>query len=157
MTIEQYIDIIFTALALAAAILLVKPQRIKALLPVSLVGMIVLFGVDLFFTTLGLYRFINPLLPIAGIPLFHIAWGAGCAIVIMHYMKQEFGRKLVTIFFFTVLMGLFGYISEQVNGHTHLNDFNEVYNFILDFVALSFFVFLSEGLFRERIYPNHKT
>lgn len=152
MSIVQYIDIIFAIIVWAAALLLVKPKRIAELLPVSLIAVIVLFAVDIFFTTLGLYRFNNPLLPIGGIPFFHLIWSTGGAIVIMNYMKREFSKKLIMIFFFTIISGLFGYVSEVVGGHSHLNNFNEVYNIALDFVSLSFFVFISEGLFSERIY-----
>ena len=154
MTIVQYVDIIFSIIVWGVAFVLVKPKRVMEILPVSLVAMIILFGVDIFFTTIGLYRFNNPLLPIGGIPFFHLIWSAGGAIVIMHYMKKEFSKKLIMIFLFTIVSGLFGYISESVGGHTHLNNFNEVYNFVLDFVSLSFFIFVSEGLFGEKIYSK---
>lgn len=156
MAAAQYIDIIFDIVILAAIILLIKPQRIKALLPVSFVAVIVLFVVEVVSINLGLYKFNSPLLPILGIPFFHLLWSAFGAILVMNYMKKEFSKKVIIILFFTVASGLFGYISDKVGGHSHLGNFNELTNFVLDFAALSLFVWASEGIFGERIYQKEQ-
>lgn len=154
MGIAQYINVVFAIIVWAAVFLLMKPQRIKALLPIGLLAAIVLFGAEMYFLSLGLHKYNNPFLPIAGIPLFHLTWSAGSGIIFAHFLKKEFSKKLVIIFIFTVLTMLFGYISDTVGNHTNMGSFNDVYHFILDFFILGVLAWVAEGIFKERIYSN---
>ena len=154
MSIAQYINVIFAVIVWVAVFLLIKPQRIKALLPVGFLAAILLFGVEIFFSLLGLHKFNNPLLPVAEIPLFHLVWAAGSGIIFVNYLKKEFSKNLIIIFFFTVLTEVFTYISDTVGNHSNLGNFNDIYHFIVDFTTLAVLAWASEGLFKERIFSN---
>ncbi|MEW6063880.1 hypothetical protein P378_07125 [Desulforamulus profundi] len=55
MELAKWINLIFAVIAWGAVLLLVKPQRIKELLPVGLLAAIVLLAGNLAFSTLGLW------------------------------------------------------------------------------------------------------
>ena len=154
MDVARYINIIFAIIVWLAVFILIKPQRIKALLPLGMLAAIVLFGVELYFKSLGLHKYNNPFLPVAGIPLFHLFWGAGSGIIFINYMKREFSKKLIIIMLFTILTGIFAYISDMIGNHANLKGFNDFYHIILNFATLSFLTWASEGLFGKRIYEN---
>lgn len=69
--------LIYAVIVWAAALIIVKPKRILKLWSISLLAALALFETELFFTSLKQYKFNNPFLPIVGIPLFHLIWGAG--------------------------------------------------------------------------------
>lgn len=156
MEIDRYINIIFAIIVWGAVFLLIKPQRIKSLLPVGILSALILFGVELYFQSLGLHKYNKPLLPIVGIPLFHLVWGAGSGIIFVHYLKKEFSQKLIIILFFTIITGLFAYFADMVKNHSNLKGFNEIYHITLNFFTLSFLAWASEGLFGKRIYAKNK-
>jgi hypothetical protein len=122
--------------------------------PIAILATLVLFGTELFFTTLNQYKFNNPFIPIYGIPLFHLIWGAGSGLIFVFFLKKEFWKKLVIILVFTIFVEIFEYISSQIGNHSMFGNYNIVYHFIQDFVILSFLAWISEGMFKERIYPN---
>ena len=154
MDIAKYINVLFAIIVWVAVFILIKPQKIKLLLPVGMLSAIILFGVEIYFISLGLHKYTNPFLPIAGIPLFHLIWGAGSGIIFMEYMKKEFSKKLVIIMFFTIITGVFAYISDMVGNHSNLRGFNDIDHFVLNFFTLSVLAWASEGLFGKQIYEN---
>ena len=150
----RYIDVIFSIVVWGVIFILLKPSRIKQLLPAALLSAIVLFITEEFVHALELTKFENPFLPILGIPFFHLVWGAGSGIIFINFLKKEFSKKVLIIFLFALLTGLFGYISEQTKSHMHMGKFNDLSNLILDFASLSILAWSSEGLFGKWIYPN---
>lgn len=154
MDLARYINVIFAILVWAAGFIIIKPKKVIELWPIALLAALVLFGTELFFTSLNLYKFNNPFLPIAGIPLFHLIWGAGSGLIFIYFMKKEFGKKLAIILMFTVIVEIFGYFSFQVGNHSMFGNFNRVYHSVEDFIVLSFLVWIAEGMFKKRIYPN---
>ena len=155
MDIARYLNVLFAIIVWVAVFILLKPQRIKQLLPVAVLSVIVLFGVEVYFKSLGLHKYNNPFLPIAGIPLFHLIWGAGSGIIFVNYIKKEFSQKLIMILFFTILTGVFAYISDMVGNHSNLRGFNDLDHFVLNFFTLSFLIWASEGLFGKQIYETN--
>lgn len=154
MDLARYINVIYAVIVWAAALIIIKPKRIVDLWPISILAALVLFGAELFFTTLDQFKFNNPLLPIAGIPLFHLIWGAGSGLVFIYFMKKEFGKKLVIILVFTIFVEIFRYFATQVGNHSMFGNFDLVHHFVENFIVLSFLAWVSEGMFKERIYPN---
>lgn len=154
MDISRSINIIYAIIVWVAVFIIIKSKRVKVLLPIALLSAIVLFGTELFFTSLGLYKFNNPLLPIAEIPLFHLIWGAGSGLLFVHFLKKEFSKKIVVVFVFAILTEAFSYVSKLVDNHSMFGNFNPLYHIVENFVILSFLAWISEGLFKDRIYPN---
>jgi hypothetical protein len=150
----RYINVIYAVIVWAAALIIIKPKRILKLWPISLLAALALFGTELFFTSLKQYKFNNPFLPIVGIPLFHLIWGAGSGLIFIYFMKKEFGKKLAIILVFTIVVEIFGYFSSEVGNHHMLGNFSRVYHFVENFITLSFLAWISEGMFKDRIYPN---
>lgn len=134
-------------------LIFIKPYRIKQLLPVGILSTLILFCTALFFKTFNLYGFINPFLPVLGVPLFTLIWGFGTGIVVIHYMPREFYKKLVLISIFTVISRLVDFLALLTGYHFH-NNFQWYHVIIQDFVAISFLVFLAEGIFGKRIKPH---
>lgn len=99
-------NVINATVAWVIVLLTVKFDRIKKLLPVSLVAIIVLFVVEQFLY-LGLIRFNAGFMKIAGIPLFHFLWAAAGGIFVMNFMREEFSKKLPLILAFTPLADIF--------------------------------------------------
>lgn len=84
MNIGHYIHVIYSIIVWVAVFILIKPKHLRELLPVALFSVIVLFGAEVYTLTLGLGWFNNPFLPIVGVPLFHLVWGAGSGIIFMN-------------------------------------------------------------------------
>lgn len=156
MDISRYTNLIFAIIVWIAVFILIRPQRIKSLLPVGVLSALILFGVELYFGSLGLHKYNRPLLPLAGIPLFHLVWGAGSGIIFVHYLKQEFSQKIIVILFFTIFTGIFAYFADMVGNHSNLKGFNEIYHLTLNFFTLCFLAWTSEGLFGKRIHAKNK-
>jgi len=150
----RYINIIYAAIVWVVALIIIKPKRIKELLPISILSALVLFVFEMFLHGLDLAMFNNPFLPIADTPFFHLIWGAGSGLIFVYFMKKEFKKKVLVILIFALLTGIFGFISEKVGNHNHLGNFNDLYNFMFDYVTLVFLIWIAEGLFMRRIYPN---
>ena len=74
---------------------------------------LVLFCVAFFFGTIHAYGFIDPFLPVLGIPFFTIVWGYGIGIVVMHYMPKEFYKKLIVIGIFTLMSRFVDYLVQS--------------------------------------------
>lgn len=154
MNITSYIHVIYAVIVWGFALIFIKPKRIKELLPISILAMIILFVAEYFLISLNLYRFNSPMLPIGGIPLFHLIWGAGSGIVVLHYMKKGFTEKVVLIIFFTIVTLAFEYIAESIGAASHLGNFNEIHDAFEDLIILIALVWISEGLWGNRIHSN---
>jgi hypothetical protein len=148
------IHIIFAVFVWGFALIFVKPKRIKELIPIAILGFVILFISEEFLITLDLYKFNKPWIPIFGIPLFHLIWGAGSGIVVLHYMRKDFARKIIILLFFTIVTLAFEFVAESVGAATHLGKFTEIHDVFEDFIILVLLVFISEGIWGERIYSK---
>lgn len=150
----SYIHIIYAVIVWGFVFVFIKPERIKELMPVSILAAIILFITEYFLISLNLYRFNNPMLSIGDIPLFHLLWGAGSGIVVLNYMKKGFTKKVVLIIFFTIITLIFEYFAESIGAASHLSNFSEIHDAFQDLIILITLVWVSEGLWGNRIYSN---
>ena len=153
----RYIYILYVVITYGAAFILIKPKRIKELLPIAFIGIAVIFLTEEYLITLGLYQFPNAILPIFGIPLFHLLWAGAAAIIFMNYMPQGFMKKLLVILVFTVLTMIFKYFPEHHDVAQHLGMYSEIHDAIQDFISLILVVWISEGLFGKHIHSSEKS
>lgn len=152
MELANWINVIFTVLTWGAIFLLIKPNRIRDLLPAGILAGILLFIGEQVFIHLGLIRFHAALIPLAGVPLFNILWGVGGGILVMAYMKREFSQKFIMILLFTAVNEVLTYIAIQVGNLSFLGKYNTMYDTFMNLVFLLLFVQIAEGLFGKRIY-----
>lgn len=148
----KYTGLVFAIIVWSFILVFIKPHRAKQLLPVAMLSAIILFTAEYFLITLNLFKFNNPLLPIGGIPLFHLVWGAGSGIILIHFMKRELIKKVVLIIFFTIATLLFETISLAIGASSQLNNFTSFHSAIVDILMLITLTGISESLWAERIY-----
>lgn len=154
MGIWKYIYLIYLLITLCAVFIIVKPKRIKELLPVAFVGIAILFLTEKYLLTLGLYEFSNALVPILGIPLFHLLWGIPAAIILMNFIPRKFAWKLLVILAFTLITMAFEYFPEHHGMARHLGKYGEIHDCIQDYISLILVVWFSEGLFGRHIHSR---
>lgn len=152
MEIAKWISPIFAIVVWAVIFILIKPRRIKELLPIGLIAALILFTTDEILISLRAIKFNQPLLPIAGQPLFHLVWGAGGGILLINYLKEEFSKKLPIILFFGIATVFFEYVAETAGSYTTVREFTFTHDFLIDIFSLAFLVWVSEGLFGDLIY-----
>lgn len=146
---------IFAVIAWLAVLFFLKPKRIKELWPCGLLGAIVLFVTWLMLETLNLSWFIDGFLPIGGVPIFHLIWGIAGGILISSTLQKDFILKAAAVSAFTIISSAFGYVSEHITkDHAHNPVFTDIHNLVLDFVMISLFVWVAEGLFYNQIHPT---
>lgn len=144
---------VFSIIALLVLPIFVKPERIKKLWPCGLLGAGMLFVTWQMLQALKLSWFVGGLLPIAGVPIFHLFWGFVSGILIANFLPKEFIGKVYVILMFTVFAMIFEIVSEHMtNDHAHSPVFTDFNNFVVDFVALALLAWFSEGLFYNRIH-----
>jgi hypothetical protein len=132
--------------------ILIKPIRIKELLPVSIVGMIILFVSEKGLLSLNLYSFPNAMFPIFGISLFHLLWCGICSIIIMYYMPPIFLSKIPILIAITFALEIIEYFTETSGYAKSLGLYTDLQDSIFDFACLLLFVWICEGLFNKRIH-----
>jgi hypothetical protein len=130
----------------------IKAKRIKELLPIAVMSMVALMITDEFVVTTGLYKFNNPLIDIMGAPLFHILWGGAAGIVFINYMKPDFTNKFVMVVLFTIITLALEFIAEQAGVATRLGNFDVIHSAFIDSGTLVVLLWISEGLYGDRIY-----
>ncbi|MFZ5968373.1 MAG: hypothetical protein ACOYVK_14515 [Bacillota bacterium] len=132
----------------------IKPKRIKELLPISVLSILILTIVDVYIISLNLYRFNNPLINVLGAPLFHLLWAGAAGIVFINYMKPGFNRKFVMTVFFTIITLIIEFMSEKAGVASRLGDYSILHSAFLDFSTLVVLLWISEGLYGNRIYTK---
>jgi hypothetical protein len=150
----RFIYLFYVIITYGAVFILLKPKRIKEMLPIALVGIIVLFLTEEYLITVGLYKFPNAILPVFGIPLFHLLWAGAAAMIFMNFMPVGFSKKLLVILAFVLLTMIFEYFPEHHDKSLHLGKYSEIHDAIQDFISLILVVWFSEGFFSKRIHQN---
>jgi len=103
---------------------------------------------------LDLYKFNDPIVSIGGVPLFLLLWGAPSGMIIMQLMKKEFSKKfLIVVLISFAVLGL-QLITEFVGAASHLGKFNNFEEVYTDFFMIVLLVWITEGLWGNRIYLN---
>ncbi len=149
---ESWINIIYALFLWVVVFLLIKPYRIKELLPIGILGAFLLFSVQLTLISLNLLKFNNGVFYIYGIPLFNPVWGAAAAILVMNYMKQNFLWKIPTLLLFTAIATTTTYFALDVGNISFLGKYNIFYDAVLNFFVLLILTHISEGLFGKTLY-----
>lgn len=154
MDILRYTHVIYFVFTCLFVLIFIKPKRIKELLPVAVLSILILIVVDVYIISLKLYQFNNPLINVIGAPLFHLLWAGAAGIVFINYMKPGFTRKLVLVIFFTVITLTLEFISEKAGVASRLGNYTILHSAILDFGSLVILLWISEGLYSNRIYKS---
>jgi hypothetical protein len=154
MDMRLIVAIIYLVIVWGFIAIFIKPHRIKELLPIAVIGFLVLFLTEKYLITLGLYEFTKPILPIFGIPLLHLLWGAGSAIVVMNFMPQNIIKQLFILLIFTFITMIFEYFPEHLGLTKHLGKYSEIHDAIQDYLSLIVVIWLSEGFFKKSIYKE---
>ena len=153
----RYIYIYYVIITWGTVFFLMKPRRIKELLPIALIGIIILFSTEKYLLTLDLFRFPNAVFPIFGVPFFHLIWGGAAAMIFLNFMPQNFAKKLLTVLVFTGITLLFEYFPEHHGKAQHIGKYSEIHDAIQDFFSLVLVLWFSEGFFGKRIHSNSKS
>jgi len=154
MQILKYTHLIYFAATWIFVFIFIRPKRIKELIPVAVLGVVALTVVDLYVTSLNLYQYNKPLVNVLGAPLFHLLWGGGAAIVYVHYMRPGFTRKLVNVLLFTMIVLVLEFIAEKAGVAQRLGNYSILHSAVLDFSTLVVLLWVSEGLYGNRIYKR---
>ena len=154
MNLERYIYLYYCIIAWAVVFIFIKPKRLKVLLPVAVLSGLIVFSVEITLIKLDLYRFNDPIVSIGGVPLFLLLWGAPSGMVILQLMKKEFIKKIFIIILLSfAVLGLES-VSEFVGAASHLGIFNNFVEVCIDFLMIVLVVWISEGLWGNKIYSS---
>lgn len=152
MNIFSYTHLFYFVFCLLFVIVFIKPSRIRELLPIAVISIIILTIVDIYIISTGLYQFNKPLFGFYGAPLFHLLWAGTAGIVFINYIRPGFSRKLVTIVFFTLITLSLEFIAEKAGVASRSGNYNPIHSALLDFGTLVILLWVSEGLYGDRIY-----
>ena len=152
----RFTHVFYFAFTWLLAFVVIKPRRIKELLPIAILSILALTLVDVYIISLGLYKFNNPLINVLGAPLFHLLWAGAAGIFFVNYMKQGFAKKFVMVVFFTIITLLLEFISERAGVASRLGNYSILHSAFLDFATLVILLWISEGLYGNRIYKHGK-
>lgn len=154
MNVLRFTHVFYFAFTWALVFILIKPKRIIELFPISVLGILALTIVDTYIISLDLYKFNNPLVNVWGAPLFHLLWGGAASLLFVNFMKPGFNKKIVNIIFFTIITLILEYISEAANVASRLGSYSYIHSALLDFGTLVVLLWISEGLYANRIYKS---
>ncbi len=156
MDILRYTHVFYFVFTWLFAFIVMKPKRIKELLPIAVISILTLTLVDVYIVSLGLYRFNNPLVNILGAPLFHLLWAGAGGMIFVNYMKTGFTKKFVTVVFFTIITLILEFIAEKAGVASRLGSYDILHSAFLDFASLIMLLWISEGLYGNRIYRSEQ-
>lgn len=151
-----WINPIYALVFWAILFALIDIKRIKTLIPVGLLAVSLLFFSQEVLISLGLMRYQKGLVIIMGIPMFQFFWAFAAGILLINYMPEEWARKLPVILIFSLVVQLLAYIAQLVGNLQLLGAYNNGYDLLLNFIGLSFGVWVAEGLFKKQIYGFSK-
>lgn len=152
--ITKWLYLIFAVIVWGAIFVLIKPERIKELLPIGLIAAIILYLVGSVLISLGVISFKKDIFFFARQPVFYLVWGAGSGILLMNYIKEEFGKKVPLVILFAMAALVFEHIAELVGSYKHIEKLTFTLTFIINIFALSLLVWVSEGLYGNRIHKR---
>lgn len=152
----RYTHLFYLIATLSFVFIFIKLELIKELLPIAVIAMISLMLTDEFVVTTGLYKFNNPVIDIMGAPLFHILWGGAAGIVFINYMKPDFTNKFVLIVLFTIITLALEFIAEKAGVASRLGNYSIIHSMFIDSGTLIALIWISEGLYGDRIYGREE-
>lgn len=150
----RYTHVFYLVLTVLFVLIFIKPKRIKELWAIAVLSIIILMVVDICIVSLKLYQFNNPLVNVLGAPLFHLLWAGPAGIVFIYFMKPGFTRKFVTVIFFTIITLILDFIAEKAGVASRLGGYNILHSTLIDFASLVTLLWISEGLYGNRIYSK---
>lgn len=156
MNLFRFVELAYSVIVWSFALIFIKPRRIKELLPVGIISTIILFFSFTFLISLNVYRFNVALLWIYDVPIFFLVWGFGSGIIYIHYLKKYFNWQFPIILLFTVFTLLFEFFAEKLGVAKHLGSFTELNEAYLDFLTLVTLLWVSNGLWGNRIFGKTK-
>ncbi|MEG6523205.1 hypothetical protein [Desulfotomaculum sp. 1211_IL3151] len=151
---QTWINPIYAIVLWVLVFVLIKPQRIKELLPIGIIAAAILFMVEYVLISLGLIQFNKGWVLVAGVPLLNPLWGAAAGILVISYMKDDFSKKIPILLFFTIIAEIASYVAIKVGNLSFLGNYSILYDFLLNFVVLLILTQICEGLYGKRIYKH---
>lgn len=137
----------------AAIFLLIKPDRIKDLLPVGALSAALFIITSHYLETTGLAFYTLGFLPIlGGIPFFAIIWAAGAGILMVNFINKEPARNVFIVFAFTLLALVLDIMSVKLETHLHSTHYSFLHSFLFIFAGNATLVILAQGFFGSRVY-----
>lgn len=147
----SYPYVVYSIIGWAYVFVVVKPRNIKILWPMAILSAAILFGSTEWLISIVAYRFNINFLPILGIPLFYIIWGASSGLVYIYHARGSIYKRLVLTILFPMLLLVMEKFVENANRVEHLGKFTDIHQFVFDISILLSFAYLSDNIFRERI------
>ena len=147
----DYPHVVYAIIAWGYIFAFIRLKGIKRLWPMSIFGSCFLFGATYWLTTIGLYKFNEIFMPIMGIPLFYIIWGAASGLIFAYYLGEKLVHRLIAILAFSGIVVFMENFVEDINGAEHLGKFNIIYEYTFDVMVLATFAFLITNLFKRRL------
>lgn len=102
----------------------------------AILAALVLFCSEHYLHTLGLMTFSNPLFPIAGMPLFHLVYGAGAGMVLIASLRKYPNYRFRLVCLFTLVHQLLNLFSEKVANHMMVGTYTIFHHLWLDFLSI---------------------
>lgn len=158
MDLAKYYNPIAAVAVWAAVFLIIKPKRIKRLLPVGIYGLILMLAIELIAKTVGNYKFTTGLVMVAGTPLFHFPFGLGSVLLVAHFLglQKDFNMKLLVILIFAVIDQMV-FLGAVLVGNVSVSPhFPPLAKMFRDVMTLSFFAFTAEGWFGRMLTTDYK-
>lgn len=148
------LNVIFAALAWIAMFALIPLKRIKTLYPVGFVAVGLLFAAQYIAISLGLIRYTTAIIFLARIPFFHYVYAFAYGILLIHFMRREWVKKLPVILGFALINLLLTYIIHQQGVVVFDGRYNFFIDLIITFATFCLGVWIAEGLWKDRIYEE---
>lgn len=148
------LNIIFAVLTWIAMFLIIPSKKIKRLLPVGFLAAGLLFAAQYTAITLNLIRYTKAIFYMAGMPLFQFLYAFAYGILLIHFMKKEWVRKIPVLIIFTLINEVITFILNIAGILEFLNRYNFWVDTVLTFAAFSIGVWMAEGLWKDRIYQD---
>lgn len=148
---KDYPFIVYSLITWSFILIFIKVKIVKILWPIALLGGGILFIATYWLTSINLYMFNNPFLPILGIPFFYILWGTANGLIFAYYYSEKSILRFISVFGFSALVVLTEALVEIVDKGQHLGKFNNLYEYIFNVFILCTLYFLMTNLFKNRL------
>lgn len=147
---------IFASISVIAMFMLIKWDRIKQLFPIGVLSMVLLLIFQESTISLNLLKYEPDVAMILDIPVFQYIWAFATSILLISFIEEDWLKKVPVIVAFSVYSIILAFIADTFQDIHYLNGFNLFYDLGLTLTVFSFGVWLSEGLFKERIHSKNQ-